>query len=174
MANFNCRICRSDLKTEVELELANGETFRKVASKFLDRFSCDLHLLEQSIASHFKNHRSEMNASHALVPDEIELLQRLKQGTVSLDEVSRVVASKVFERILRNPDDLRFIDFFRTELLKLKQREVDDRNNWAMEFVNRMFMGKLPMNCEGCGKPLFEHSHPQLEVKESSSLYPVV
>lgn len=97
-----------------------------------------------------------------LGPDELELLEKLKKGEVELDEVRRLVASKVFEKMLKYPDDFKFIDFFRTELLDLKRREVETKQNWAMEIVGRMFAGQLPPQiCPGCGLNLV----PQLKAE---------
>lgn len=103
--------------------------------------------------------RHQIKRARKLSPDEIALLGKLERGEVGLEEVSRVVARQALERFLKYPDDKnQLADLFRTEMLRIKQQEVQDRSNWAMEFVNRMFMGKLPTHCEKCGNPLFQHS----------------
>lgn len=152
MANYNCRICKSKKRIEVEKALGEGQEFREVAKTFLDRFDCNLHLLEQSLASHYRKHLTNNIESRELTQAEQELLKRFERGDVDLEEASRVVASRVFEKILRNPDQLKYIDFFRTELLKIKEQESTNRNNWATELMNRMFSGHLPpRNCPKCG-----------------------
>lgn len=87
-----------------------------------------------------------------LTKQEKLLLKGLSEGTMGLEEASKVVAVKVFEKMLSNPDDFKYVDFFRTELLKIKQQENTDRNTWATELMHRMFSGHLPpRNCPKCG-----------------------
>lgn len=167
MTNLNCRVCRSKLRKKIEDLIFQGQGFRDVAKQYLGNFDCDLHLLEQSIATHQKKHIDQIHTNHQneLSEEEIDLLLRFKEGKVTLDEASRIVATKVFEKILKNPEDVKFIDFFRAELLKIKQQEVTDRNSWAMELVNRMFAGELPpRNCTKCGHPFIELS-PQNQIE---------
>lgn len=97
-------------------------------------------------------------------PDDAELgeeekvfLQRIKDGTVGLEEASRKVAGMVFEKMLRNPNDVKFDAFFKTKLLELKQSEQADKNNQAMMMINMMFNGRLPpKSCPRCGHVLYE------------------
>jgi hypothetical protein len=92
-----------------------------------------------------------------LTEKEKDLLKRLGEGKATFDEVSKMVAVKVFEKMLKNPDDFKFYDFYQTELLQIKKQEVEDRNTWAMEIINRFFMGKLPPQiCPKCGTKLYE------------------
>lgn len=103
-----------------------------------------------------------------LSAEELSLLERLKRGEAGISDVSGVVAAKVFEKMLQFPDDFRFIDFFRTELLRQKNEENQIRDKWAREIINRMFAGKLPpreITCEKCG-------HIQPTVKDSLVLEP--
>lgn len=156
MTNFNCRICKSKRRKEIEQEVGEGKPFREVAIQYLNSFGVDLHLLEQSIATHQKKHLTKNNF-HKLTQEELKLLDRFKKGEVSLEEASRVVAVKVFEKMLRNPEDVRFVDFFRSELLKIKHQEVEDRNVHAMEVINRLFAGQLPpRHCPSCGYDVFK------------------
>jgi hypothetical protein len=144
--HYACRICNSECKEEIEDLLSQKLPYREIARRFIGDFDCDLHLLEQSIASH-KNHIAK-----ELSTEEIKLLERIKKGEMQLDEISKIVASKVFEKMLKNPNDWHYLDFFRTELLKMKQEENQMKENWAKELVNRMFMGKLPPQyCPKCG-----------------------
>lgn len=156
MMNYNCRVCKSVHKDKIEAALVAGDMFRDIAKNYIDYFDCDLHLLEQSVAVHYKKHIIR-NKNNNLTSEQIDFLQRLKEGKVGLEEGSRIVAAMVFEKILKNPDDIRFIDFFRTELLKIKQQETTDRNHWATELMNRMFSGHLPpKNCIKCGNPFIQ------------------
>lgn len=84
---------------------------------------------------------------------EKELLKRISNGEVSLEEATRVVAVRVFENMLKNPQDAKFIDFFRAEWLKLKQEENKIKDTWGKEIIARFFAGKLPPKfCPHCGK----------------------
>ena len=94
-------------------------------------------------------------AEKKLSREEKRFLEGLRSGKIGLEEASKRVSAMVFEKIIKNPGDVKFIDFFRTELLKIKQTEVTDRNNWAMEMINRLFAGKLPPRfCPKCGNDL--------------------
>ena len=100
-----------------------------------------------------------------LTEDEKRFLKQLKTGEASLDEASRFVAVRTFEQMLKNPDQFRFIDFFRTELLKIKRDEVGIKETWAKELIGRMFAGKLPPpNCPNCGHPFMESKIEEGEV----------
>ena len=88
---------------------------------------------------------------------EKEFLKKLGEGTIGLEEASKFVATRVFEKMLKNPDDFRFVDFFRTELLKIKQEENNIKDSWGKEAIGRLFAGKLPpRNCPNCGFQLIE------------------
>lgn len=88
-----------------------------------------------------------------LTKEEKIFLKKLATGEASLEDASKFVAVRTFEKMLRNPDDFKFIDFFRTELLKIKRDEVGIKETWAKEIIGRMFAGQLPpSNCPHCGK----------------------
>lgn len=146
MSHYSCRICNSERKEEIEQLLKDKVQYRKIAQLFEDDFDCDLHLLEQSIASHKKHIPKELTEAEKI------LLDRLSRGEATLEETSRVVAVKVFEKMLKNPDDFKFIDFFRAELLRLKQEETEIKESWGKEIIARLFAGKLPPPiCPDCG-----------------------
>lgn len=164
-----CRICFSKNKEDIENLLLKGElTKRDIAKQYLNSFECNLHLLEQSVATH-KDHMGK-----PLSREDRELLDRFGRGEVSLEETSRIVASKAFERMFKHPDSGRFIDFFRMELLKLKLQENKKKDNWGKDLLSRLFVnGKLPPKyCPHCGKLLVEdtialpESEDQKEVEE--------
>lgn len=146
MNHYTCRICNSESKEDIEQMLFQKIPFREIAKKFQNSFDTDdIHLLEQSVSSHKKHIPKELTV------DDKELLKRMSKGEVPFEEMSRVVAVKVFEKMLKNPDDFRYIDFFRTELLKIKQEETLSHDNWAKEVVGRLFSGKLPLrDCPNC------------------------
>ena len=152
MTHYACRICNSEVREVIEELLGQNFQYRVIANKFLFTFDCDLHLLEQSIANHRKHIRK------ALTHQEQELLKKLEKGEVGIDEMSRIVAVKVFKKMLKNPDDFRFIDFFRTELLKIK----------AEELLMRVFAGNPPpLICPHCKKPTVSDS-PNLITSNSN------
>ncbi len=153
MTHHTCRICNSVQREEIEQMLGQNLQYRVIANKFLSTFDCDLHLLEQSIANHRKHIRK------ALTQQEQEFLKKLEGGEVSLEQASRLVAVKVFKKMLQYPDDFRFIDFFRTELLKIKAEENKMNDNWGKELVMRVFAGKPPpLICPHCKKPTVSDS----------------
>ena len=167
MANYNCRICKSKVKKDIERAISEGKSFRDVAKHYLDKFDCDLHLLEQSIATHIKKHYSNTGSnSSELTPEDLELLERFKKGEVEFDEASRVIATIAFEKILATPGSIQVRDWLQSELVKIKRQELSEKNNWAMEMINRMFMGKLPpRNCTKCGNPFIQDELEE-EIKE--------
>jgi len=92
-----------------------------------------------------------------LSKDELELLDRLGKGTVGITEMSNLIAVRVFEKMLKNPDDFRFLDFFRTQLLKIKETEAKNKEKWGNELLEKMFAGKLPPPiCPKCGENFME------------------
>lgn len=94
-----------------------------------------------------------------LTAEEEALLDKLEKGEVGLTEMSRLVARQVFTKMLKNPNDFKFIDFFRTELLRQKDEENKIKDKWAGELINRMFAGKLPPRiCPNCGADLVPDS----------------
>lgn len=87
-----------------------------------------------------------------LSSEEVEMLKGLEAGTTGIEEMSRVVAARVFKRMLQNPDDFKFIDFFRAELLRQKEQETKLKYKWTNELMARMFAGQLPPKvCPSCG-----------------------
>ncbi len=168
MSNYNCRICRSGSRSEIEEALHDGKAFRDIAKQFIGFFDCNLHLLEQSIARHKKNHNDKPQ-ERILTKEQIDFLDRISEGKVGLEEGSRIVATMVFEKMLNNPDKIKFADFYNTELLKIKQTEVRDRNYWAMEMINKWFKGRIPPRyCPKCGQDVLHG-----EKNEDSSIVKV-
>lgn len=150
MSNYSCRICRSEYRFDIEAMLTKKMQYRNIARQFKPHFACDLHLLEQSIGVHHKKHVRKVKD---LSPQEVSFLRRLQSGEVDLEEASREVAVRVFENILRNPHDVRFIDFFRAEELRIRQKENQIKNQWSKEIIARLFANKLPPPyCPHCGK----------------------
>lgn len=87
-----------------------------------------------------------------LTKEEKEFLRKLGSGEISYDETARFVAVRVFTRMLKNPDKWQYLDFFRTELIKVKREEAQIQDAWAKEIIGRMFAGKLPpKTCPECG-----------------------
>lgn len=164
MAHMACRICRVEpkLREEIDKDLLMGEKFRDVAKYYLHHFDCDLHLLEQSLATHLKKKHINHNHTHELTAEEKDFLERFKRGEVSFEEASAIVAVKVFEKLLKNPDEVTYTDFIRTELLKIKLQKTNRRESFAINFVNKIFNGKPPPRiCPNCGKEQFKLDFPE-------------
>lgn len=148
-----------NIKVEI-LEYARDNGVWEAANKYKDEVGMGV----QGLYRRLKAVVEGGNKSGGEVPGEVELgeeekvfLQRLKDGTVSLEEASRKVAGIVFEKMLRNPNDVKFDSFFKTKLLELKQSEQADRNNQAMTLINGMFNGRLPpKSCPSCGYVIYE------------------
>lgn len=88
---------------------------------------------------------------------EKQFLEDLRSGKKDLSEISRLVAVKVFEKMLKYPDDFKFYDFYQSQLLKLKQDEAKSKNTMAMELINRLFAGVLPpTHCPKCGTEIIK------------------
>ena len=96
---------------------------------------------------------------HKLTKEEKEFLDGLKQGKVGLSETSKIVAVRVFENMLKHPQDWAYLDFFRTELLRIKNEDTQLKDAWAKEIIGRFFAGKLPPRvCPECGYSLITTS----------------
>jgi len=146
MGKLECRICYTKFRDEIEQLMRDDTPMVHIARKYSDSMGVDTHLLEQSIASHKKHIPNELTVEDKL------LIDRFRKGEVSIDEVSRIVAVKVFEKMLKNPEQFRFIDYFRTELLRLKEEESNIQNNIYKELIDRFFGGVLPSRyCKKCG-----------------------
>ena len=92
-----------------------------------------------------------------LSESEKEFLEDLRTGKKDISEISRLVAVKVFEKMLKYPDDFKFYDFYQSQLLKLKQEEAKSKNTLAMELINRLFNGRLPpTHCPNCNTEIIK------------------
>lgn len=115
----------------------------------------------------YKGKEKFVKKERKLTADELEYLERLSKGTVSTDEMGRFVAVRVFEKMLKNPDDFKFLDFFRVQLLNLKEQESKNKEKWGNELLARMFAGKLPpTECPKCGYKYMETEVVQGELVE--------
>lgn len=95
-----------------------------------------------------------------------ELLNRFEKGEVTLEEANKIVAIRAFERILTGETKVSITNWIQSELLKIKKAEVENKNNWAMEIMNRMWLGQLPPQaCPKCGHNWYnDHPLSQVEV----------
>ena len=107
--------------------------------------------------NHFPNATKKADSKERdLTKVEKEFLKKLETGEMTFEETSRFVAVRVFERMLKNPDRWQYLDFFRTELIKVKREEAQIKDAFAKQIIERMFAGKLPeRNCPKCGYDLF-------------------
>lgn len=103
------------------------------------------------------NNIKPVKKAQKLTDEEKLFLQDLKSGKKDISEISRMVAVKVFEKMLKYPDDFKFYDFYQAQLLQLKQEEAKSKNTIAMELINRLFAGKLPpTHCPKCGTEIIK------------------
>lgn len=110
----------------------------------------------QGIAKTFDNSKKEKKPQK-LSQEEKDFLADLRSGKKDISEISRLVAVKVFEKMLKYPDDFKFYDFYQAQLLQLKKEEQDNKNTIAMELINRLFNGQLPpTHCPKCGAEIFK------------------
>ncbi len=146
MGKLDCRICYTKYRDEIEQLLKDGVPMVQVAHRYGESMGVDIHLLEQSIASHRKHIPKELTEEEKL------FLNRIQSGEAGIEEISRIVAARVFENMLRNPDDVRFVDFYRSQLLLMNEEKQRTQDAWAREVICRMFSGHLPPREQICSK----------------------
>lgn len=117
-----CRICISDEKEGIERRLAKKVPYRTIALEFMNTFECGLHLLEQSLGNHAKKHLPK-----ELTKEEQVLLERVKNGEVSKDEMKRIIAVRAFEYAIRNPHRLKFNHFIKLQQLQMREGRMKQR-----------------------------------------------
>ena len=106
----------------------------------------------EGIKSPFVHKGKAVKKPQKLSEEEKLFLEDLRSGKKDISEISKLVAVKVFEKMLKYPDDFKFYDFYQAQLLQLKQEEAKSKNTIAMELINRLFAGKLPpTHCPNCG-----------------------
>lgn len=103
--------------------------------------------------------RGKVKLKVKMSKEEKDFVERLEKGEASLEEGSKILAAKVFRKIFEHPDDVKFIDLFRTELLKLKKDENKNKEQFNQELLMRLFAGKVPAStCPNCGHSLFQQA----------------
>jgi|SRR3989344_2539883 len=122
MSHYTCRICNSDERKAIEARLSQKVPYRTVALEFMIAFECDLHLLEQSIGNHAKKHLPK-----ELTKEEQALLERVKKGEVSRDEMQIFIATRAFENAMRNPERLSFNHFIKLQQLKMRKEKMETK-----------------------------------------------
>lgn len=122
MFHAGCRVCISEYKKAVEKLLSQRLGFRAIARKYQKAFNIDLHLLEQSIGTHYKKHRPK-----ELTKEEKELLERVRKDEVSIDEIQRFVRAKAVENMLMNPHRLTFNHFIKLQQLQMREVKMKQR-----------------------------------------------
>ncbi|MBI4065336.1 hypothetical protein HY409_03125 [Candidatus Gottesmanbacteria bacterium] len=134
MFHYACRICYSEYREEIEKLLSQRLKFREVARKYQETFNVDLHLLEQSIATHYKKHRPKEPTE-----EEKELLERIRKDEVSIDEIQRFVAVKAVENMLLNPNRIKFNDYIRTQNLLMRKEKMKQKRSWDYSDYEALF-----------------------------------
>jgi len=88
-----------------------------------------------------------------LKEDEKLLLIKYERGEVGFDEMQRVLATKMFKRLLTGEDKVTASDWLRSEQIKIRKMEVEDQKTAMEEFLDAMFSGFLPsLTCPYCGE----------------------
>lgn len=92
-----------------------------------------------------------------LTDEEKQFLVDLSSGKKEVEDIARFVAVRVFEKMLKYPDDFKFYDFYQAQMLKLKKEEQATKNTVAMELITRLFNGQLPpTHCPNCGHEIIK------------------
>lgn len=115
-------------------------------------------------------------ADQDLNSEELEFLEKFRSGELDFEEAQRMLAYKVFTRILQDPTQLKAADWLRSELVKIKREEMsmkkeDMERSWAMIFGGFMIPDKCP-RCQYNLKPKAFHSlnTPELLTVEEARL----
>lgn len=115
-------------------------------------------------------------ADQDLNTEELEFLEKFRSGELDFEEAQRMLAYKVFTRILQDPTQLKAADWLRSELVKIKREEMsmkkeDMERSWAMIFGGFMIPDKCP-RCQYNLKPKAFHSlnTPELLTVEEALL----
>ena len=112
-------------------------------------------MLKNELAPNSKTTRRAAKLSK----EEREFLQELRNGTKGVEDIARLVAVKVFEKMLKYPDDFKFYDFYQSQLLKLKKEEQANKKTVMETLINQMFAGQLPpTHCPKCGTEIIHIS----------------
>jgi hypothetical protein len=102
---------------------------------------------------------SQARRAVKLTKNEREFLEELREGTKGIEDIARIVAVKVFEKMLKYPDDFKFYDFYQSQILKLKKEEQANKKTVMETLINQMFAGKLPpTHCPKCGTEIIHVS----------------
>lgn len=171
------------LSPQIKAEIANSVITKgayETAKEFAPKVGMNMQYLYKKLNKMYPKGDSletdskPQNDEIKLSKEEKDLLARLATGEASIEEVSRAVAVKVFEKMLRNPHKFQYADFIKTELLKVKKEESVTRDNFARELIVRMFAGKLPpKTCPNCGHVLFTDSPKTGVIEEGEVLEPL-
>ena len=93
------------------------------------------------------------NIDGELTADEAQLLEDFKNGTVGYDRIQKELATRVFKKILLNPESVNVRDWLQSELVKLKQDETTKQRDALTKFINALFGGFIPsIVCPHCKK----------------------
>lgn len=96
---------------------------------------------------------AQIDPESGLSAEEEQLLEDFKNGKVGYDRIQKELATRVFRKILKNPESLQVRDWLQSELVKLKQDETMKQKNALERFVNSLFGGFIPaIYCPHCHK----------------------
>ncbi len=108
--------------------------------------------------------------------EELEFLEKFRSGELDFEEAQRMLAYKVFTRILQDPTQLKAADWLRSELVKIKREEMSMKKEemeraWAMIFGGFMIPDACP-RCQFKLAPKAFHaiSEPELLTVEEAHL----
>jgi hypothetical protein len=106
-----------------------------------------------------------------LTKEDKDLLQDFAEGKVGYDRIQKELATRVFKKILLNPESVSVRDWLQSELVKLKQDETTKQKDALERFVNSLFGGFIPsIQCPHCGKSTIIGVKELGEVLEQSRL----
>lgn len=115
-------------------------------------------------------------ADQELNQEELEFLEKFRSGELDFEEAQRMLAYKVFTRILQDPTQLKAADWLRSELVKIKREEMSMKKeemerSWAMIFGGFMIPDKCP-RCQYNLSPKAFHNinEPELLTVEEARL----
>ncbi len=134
MYNYACRICYSEHREEIEKLLSQRLQFRDIARKYQKAFDIDLHLLEQSIGTHYKKHRPK-----ELTEEEKEFILRIQKGEVGIEEIQRFIAVRAVDNALRNPHRLSFSHFIKLQQLEMRREKMKQKRGWDYSDYEALF-----------------------------------
>lgn len=109
--------------------------------------------------------REDTPGEKELTTEQIQFVEDIRSGKKDSEDAAKYILANFMENVFRNPELIKSIDAFRSEMLKIKKEEKKDRQSQAMALVSMMFSGQIPPSvCPKCGEILYttDQSDPGL------------